>query len=323
MIPILIAVLVIVFVIIFFNIIRLVPWGTYVRCLTTHVSVSVMQLVGMKLRKVPLDYLIDEYVRARSARLNIELSRLEIHYLSNGNVGNVISALISANRSNIDLSFERAAAIDLAGRDVSQAVNMCVTPKVLRAPEIQGVAKDGIELKVKANITVRANLKTMIGGAGEDTILARICEGIVSAIGSSPTHSEVLKSPDIITRHVMKSGLDAGTAFEIVSLDIADIDVGRNIGAALKNRQAIADKQVAEARAEGRRATAEALTQENKAAEQEARAKLVESEMKVPLALAESFKHGKLIVKRNKYKKAAKETATVEDRSGLGFGDDN
>ena len=201
---------------------------------------------------------------------------------------------------------------------------MCVQPKVLKAPEIQAVAKDGVELKVRINITVKANLRTMIGGAGEDTILARVGEGIVSAIGSSATHSEVLKSPDVITKHVLQSGLDAGTAFKIVSLDIADIDVGRNIGAYLKNAQAIADKQVAEARAEGRRALAEALTQENKAAEQEAKAKLVESEMRVPLALAETFRRGKLIVKRAPRKKIQLEkSAESLAHSGLNFGDDN
>lgn len=312
-------------VIVVFNCLRMVPWGIYFQCKSAGVPISAPQLFAMQLRKVDISSIIDTYMRARKANLpGIELSRLEVHYLSNGNIGNVVSALISARSSNMDLDFEQAAAIDLAGRDVNQAVRMCVQPKVLKAPEIQGVAKDGIELKVKVNITVRANLKTMIGGAGEDTILARVCEGIVSAIGSSEKHSTVLTSPDILTKHVMSCGLDAGTAFEIVSLDIADIDVGRNIGAALKNAQAIADKQVAEARAEGRRATAEALTQENKAAEQEAKAKLVESEMKVPLALAETFRKGKLIVKRVPRKQAtATSTGTTRQDMGLSFGDDN
>lgn len=308
------------------NIFQMVPWGTYFQCVSSQIPVTISQLLAMKMRKVPIDYIIETFVKARKAHINIELSRLEVHHLSNGNIGNVIQALISASRSNINLDFEQAAAIDLAGRDVNQAVAMCVQPKVLRAPEIQGVAKDGIELRVKVNITVRANLKTMIGGAGEDTILARVCEGIVSAIGSTNKHSEVLTSPDMLTKYVMSCGLDAGTAFEIVSLDIADIDVGRNIGAALKNAQAIADKQVAEARAEGRRAIAEALTQENKAAEQEAKAKLVESEMKVPLALAETFRKGKLIVKRAPRKvKTQDNAANLESRAdmGLSFGDDD
>ena len=320
-----IIILVIFLVIVIFNCLKMIPWGIYMQCQSAGVPVNVGQLFAMKLRKVDIDTIVEAYMRAKKANLpGIELPRLEVHYLSNGNIGSVISALISARSSQIDLDFEQAAAIDLAGRDVNGAVRMCVQPKVLKAPEIQGVAKDGVELKVKVNITVRANLRTMIGGAGEDTILARVCEGIVSAIGSSETHSEVLTSPDILTKHVMSCGLDAGTAFEIVSLDIADIDVGRNIGAALKNAQAIADKQVAEARAEGRRATAEALTQENKAAEQEAKAKLVESEMKIPLALAETFRKGKLIVKRTPRKKTnTAETGTTRQDMGLSFGDDN
>ena len=305
-------------------ILSIVPLGIYWQCKSAHAPISVAQLVAMKLRKVPIDYIVDTYIKARKANIPVELSRLEMHYLSNGNIPNVIDALVRATRANLELDFEQAAALDLAGRNVVDAVVMCVQPKVLKAPEIQAVAKDGIELKVKVNITVKANLRTMIGGAGEDTILARVCEGIVSAIGSAMTHSEVLKSPDLITKHVLQSGLDAGTAFTIISLDIADIDVGRNIGAALKNAQAIADKQVAEARAEGRRAMAEALTQENKAAEQEAKAKLVESEMKVPLALAETFRKGKLIVKRNPRKtiSLAKSDESLA-HSGLNFGDDN
>ena len=303
--------------------ISLVPISIYLQCKTAGAPVSAIQLIGMKLRKVPIDYIVETYIKARKARIPIDITKLEIHHLSNGNIGNVIQALISANNSNLDLSFEQAAAIDLAGRDVYQAVNMCVQPKVLKAPEIQAVAKDGVELRVKVNITGRANLRTMIGGAGEDTIFARVGEGIVSAIGSSEKHSVVLKSPDIITKHDMSCGLDAGTAFEIVSLDIADIDVGRNIGAALKNAQAIADKQIAEARAEGRRANAEALTQENKAIEQEAKAKLVESEMRVPLALAETFRNGKLIVKRTQKKKSNRNLlADNTNRQGLSFGDD-
>lgn len=306
-----------------FYFMKMVPWGIYFQCKTAGVPIKATQLAAMKLRNVPIDYIVETYIKARKANIHLELTRLEVHHLSNGNIGNVIQALISASRSNLSLDFEQAAAIDLAGRDVNQAVMMCVQPRVLKAPEIQGVSKDGIELKVRANITIKSNLSTMIGGAGEDTILARVCEGIVSAIGSAQKHSEVLTSPDIITKHIMSCGLDAGTAFTIVSLDIADIDVGRNIGAALKNAQAIADKQVAEARAEGRRAIAEALTQENKAAEQEAKAKLVESEMKIPLALAETFRKGKLIVKRKPRKVSEQSISANVDRSGLSFGDDN
>ena len=313
-------------IIVVFNVLSMVPWSVYFQCMSSNIPVTVSQLLAMKMRKVPIEDIIGFFVMARKAHIDTTLSRLEVHYLSNGQIGNVIQALISASRSNINLDFEQAAAIDLAGRDVNQAVAMCVQPKVLKAPEIQGVAKDGIELRVKVNITVRANLKTMIGGAGEETILARVCEGIVSAIGSTEKHSDVLTSPDRLTKRVMSYGLDSGSAFEIVSLDIADIDVGRNIGAALKNAQAIADKQVAEARAEGRRAIAEALTQENKAAEQEARAKLVESEMKIPLALAETFRKGRLIVKRKPRKIKENSNAVLgESRNemGLGFGDDN
>lgn len=296
-------------------IVKLFPFMTYINCISANVPISVIQLVAMQLRNVPTDFIIENYVKARKAGLPIILDRLEVHLLSGGNINNVISALISASRSNIDLNFERAAAIDLAGRDVNDAVKMSVQPRMLKTPDIHGIAKDGIELIVKANITVRANLMTMVGGAGEDTILARVCEGIVSAIGSSEKHSIVLNKPEMLTKRVIAAGLDAGTAFEIVSLDISDIDVGRNIGAHLKNAQAVADKKVGEARAEGRRALAMALTQENRAAEQEARANLVQAEMKVPLALADTFRNGKIVVKR-------KPRVAPVDRDGLGFGDD-
>ncbi len=314
--------------IILFNILKLIPWGIWWQLRLSGYGVPALQLLGMKLRQregiSTVPEIVETYIRARKAGIPITLDKLEIHALTNGHINNVIQAIISANKSKLNLDFDQAAAIDLAGRDVNQAVNMCVTPRVLVAPEIQAVAKDGVELKVRINITVKANLNTIIGGAGEDTILARVGEGIVSAIGSSKSHSEVLKSPDVITKHVLQAGLDSGTAFTIVSLDVADIDVGRNIGAALKNAQAIADKQIAEAKAEGRRATAEALTQENKAAEQEARAKLVESEMKVPLALAETFRSGKLIVKRGPRKVSSRRLLTDNtNRSGLGFGDDD
>ncbi len=296
--------------------VKLFPFMTYINCMSANVPCSPIQLIAMQLRNVPTDFIIQAYVQARKAGLPIQLDRLEVHFLSGGNISNVVLALISASRSNIDLNFERAAAIDLAGRDVSDAVKMSVQPRVLKTPDIHGIAKDGIELIVRANITVRANLMTMVGGAGEDTILARVCEGIVSAIGSADKHSIVLNKPEMMTKRVIAAGLDAGTAFEIVSLDISDIDVGRNIGAHLKHSQAIADKKVGEARAEGRRALAMALTQENRAAEQEAKANLVKAEMKVPLALAETFRKGKILVKRKPRK------VPVDNRAGLGFGDD-
>lgn len=296
--------------------IKLFPFMTYINCMSANVPCSPIQLIAMQLRNVPTDFIIQTYVQARKAGLPIQLDRLEVHLLSGGNISSVVLALISASRSNIDLNFERAAAIDLAGRDVSDAVKMSVQPRVLKTPDIHGIAKDGIELIVRANITVRANLMTMVGGAGEDTVLARVCEGIVSAIGSAEKHSIVLNKPEMMTKRVIAAGLDAGTAFEIVSLDISDIDVGRNIGAHLKNAQAVADKKVGEARAEGRRALAMALTQENRAAEQEARAGLVKAEMKIPIALADTFRRGKILVKRKPRK------IPVDNRAGLGFGDD-
>lgn len=298
--------------------VRLFPFMTYINCVSAKVPCSPMQLIAMQLRNVPTDFIIEYYVKVRKAGIAVGLDRLEVHVLSGGNLANVIDALISASRSNIDLDFEKAAAIDLAGRDVSDAVRMSVQPRVIKTPAIQGIAKDGIELIVHANITVRANLKTMVGGAGEDTVLARVSEGIVSAIGSSDTHSIVLNRPEMLTQKVISAGLDVGTAFEIVSLDISDIDVGRNIGAYLKNYQAVADKKVAEARAEGRRALAIAQTQENKAAEQEAKARLVEAEMKVPQALAESYRAGKILVKRKNRRPQNPEIAV----QGTGFVDD-
>lgn len=280
--------------------IKLFPFMTYINCFSAGVPCSPIQLIAMQLRNVPTDFIIEFYVKGRKAGLPLALDRLEVHHLSGGNITNVVNALISASRSNIDLNFEKAAAIDLAGRDVSDAVRMSVQPRVIKTPDIHGIAKDGIELIVLANITVRANLNTMVGGAGEDTILARVSEGIVSAIGSAESHSVVLNKPEVLTQKVIAAGLDNGTAFEIVSLDISDIDVGRNIGAHLKQAQAVADKKVGEAKAEGRRALAMALTQENRAAEQEARAMLVKAEMKIPISLAESFRKGKIVVKRKK-----------------------
>lgn len=300
--------------------VKLFPFMTYINCMSAKVPCSPVQLIAMQLRNVPTEFIVEYYVKVRKAGLPVALDRLEVHVLSGGNIANVVQALVSASRSNIDLTFEKAAAIDLAGRNVSEAVRMSVEPKVMRTAPIHGIAKDGIELIVKANLTVRANLNTMVGGAGEDTVLARVCEGIVSAIGSADTHSIVLNKPEVLSNRVLEKGLDVGTAYEIVSLDISDIDVGRNIGASLKNDQAVADQKVAEAKAEGRRAMAMAKTQENKAAEQEAKANLVKAEMKVPKSLADSYRQGKLIVKRKKRKGASAFAKAGKD--GHGFVDD-
>lgn len=304
---------------------KLVPWGIWwSQRWNTGCEVPISVLAAMNLRKVPVGYIVEQYTKAKKAGILITIQQLEIHHLSNGNIANVVQALISASKSNkIHLSFEQAASIDLAGRNVNEAVIMSINPKVLKSPVISAVAKDGIELRTRVNITVRTNLDKIVGGAGEDTILARVGEGVVTTIGSAPTHKDVLNNPSMISEFILNNRLDSGSAFEIVSLDIADIDVGRNIGAALKNAQAIADRQVAEAKAEGRKANAEATVQENKAAEQEARANLVKSEMKIPLALAETFRSGKLIVKRNKFQPKRKSiSAENQSRAGLSFGDD-
>ncbi len=284
----------------FFVILSLFPFRTYVKCLSASVPVGPIDLIAMSLRKVPIDLIIDTFIRGNKAGLHLFLDRLEAHYLSGGDVEGVVNALISAGRANLDLTFERAAAIDLAGRDVQDAVRMSVQPRVISTGGVAGMARNGIEIIAKAKITVKANLDTMVGGAGEETILARVSEGIVSAIGSADTHTDVLKRPEIITQTIIKGGLDAGTAFQIISFEVADLDVGRNIGAILQNDQAEADRKVAQAKAEGRRALALAQLQENKATEQEMKARLVEAEMRVPQALADCFRRGKLLVHRKK-----------------------
>lgn len=281
-----------------FAFLALLPIGTYIKCLSAGVPTNPVSLIAMNLRKVPIDNLVDCYIKATKGGVDVTLDKLEAHFLSGGDVDKVVNAIISATKASILLPFPKAAAIDLAGRDVLEAVRMQVHPQVVATGNICGVAKNGIEIIAKAKVTIRANLDTMVGGAGEETILARIGEGIVSAIGSSKIHTEVLEKPEIITQKIMSAGLDSGTAFEIVSLDIFDLDVGRNIGAILQNDQAEADKKVAQAKAEGRRALAFAQMQENKATEQEAKAKLVEAEMKVPKALASSFKTGKLLANK-------------------------
>lgn len=258
------------------------------------VRVSLIQLVLMRWRKVPPSTIVMAMVTGTKAGLKMDANALEAHYLAKGNVIKVVNALISADKANISLDFKMAAAIDLAGRDVFEAVQMSVNPKVINTPPVTAVAKDGIQLIAKARVTVRANIKQLVGGAGEETVLARVGEGIVSSIGSSASHKTVLENPDYISKVVLEKGLDSGTAFEILSIDIADIDIGKNIGAVLQIDQANADKNIAQARAEERRAMAVALEQEMKAKAQEARAKVILAEAEVPLAMAEAFRSGNL-----------------------------
>ncbi len=270
------------------------PIGTYFIALVSKAHVSMSRLVGMKMRRIKYRMLVDVYIRARKAGLNIDITELESHIMAGGNVSNVVNALISAHSANINLSLQEAKAIDLAGRDVLNAVKVSVNPKVIETPVISAIAKNGIELRVKARVTVRANISRLIGGAGEETIIARVGEGIVTTVGSSEQHKAVLENPDLISKTVLTKGLDAGTAFEILSIDIADVDVGRNIGAQLQMDQAEADKRIAQANAEERRAMAIATEQEMKAHTQEMRAKVVEAEAEVPKAMAEAFRNGRL-----------------------------
>ena len=257
-------------------------------------KVGILQLVGMRIRKVIPSRIVNPLIKATKAGLNVSINKLEAHYLAGGNVDRVINALIAAQRAGIPLDFEKACAIDLAGRDVLNAVQMSVNPKVIETPVIAAVAMDGIELRAKARVTVRANIDRLVGGAGEETIIARIGEGIVTTVGSSASHKEVLENPDLISRTVLNKGLDAGTAFEILSIDIADVDVGRNVGAQLQIDQAEADKRIAQALAEERRAMAVAQEQENIAAVQGMRARVIEAEAEVPKAIAAAFREGKL-----------------------------
>ncbi|CAM3928732.1 flotillin-like protein FloA [Mesobacillus thioparans] len=271
-----------------------VPVMLWISALAAGVRVSIFTLIGMRLRRVIPSRVINPMIKAHKAGLNVTTNQLESHYLAGGNVDRVVNALIAAHRANIELSFERAAAIDLAGRDVLEAVQMSVNPKVIETPFIAGVAMDGIEVKAKARITVRANIDRLVGGAGEETIVARVGEGIVSTIGSSDNHKKVLENPDMISQTVLSKGLDAGTAFEILSIDIADVDIGKNIGAELQTEQAEADKKIAQAKAEERRAMAVAQEQEMKARVEEMRAKVVEAEATVPLAMAEALRDGNI-----------------------------
>ncbi|HEY8346630.1 MAG TPA: flotillin-like protein FloA [Symbiobacteriaceae bacterium] len=271
-----------------------VPVGLWISAAAAGVRVSIFYLIGMRLRRVSPARIINPLIKAEKAGLTVDKERLEAHYLAGGNVDRVVNALIAAHRAGIELTFERAAAIDLAGRDVLEAVQMSVNPKVIETPVVAGVAQDGIELKAKARVTVRADINRLVGGAGEETIIARVGEGIVTTIGSAKSHKEVLENPDLISRTVLAKGLDAGTAFEIVSIDIADVDVGANIGARLRADQAEAEKIMAQAKAEERRAMAVAQEQEMKAETQRMRAKVVEAEAQVPLALAQALREGKI-----------------------------
>jgi len=272
-----------------------VPFFLWINALSAGVRISLVQLFLMRLRRVPPHTIVYAMIEAHKAGLkNVTRDNLEAHYLAGGHVEKVVHALVSASKANIDLTFQMATAIDLAGRDVLEAVRMSVNPKVIDTPPVSAVAIDGIQLIAKARVTVRANIKQLVGGAGEETILARVGEGIVSSIGSAVSHKSVLENPDSISKLVLKKGLDAGTAFEILSIDIADIDIGKNIGAVLQMDQAQADKNIAQARAEERRAMAIALEQEMKAKAQEARAKVIEAEAEVPIAMAEAFRNGNL-----------------------------
>ena len=284
-------VLLIAFVMIFLH---FVPLGLWISALAADVRVGIVTLVGMRMRRVPPAKIILPLIKANKAGLNVAVNQLAAHYLAGGNVDKVVDALIAAHRAQIPLPFERSAAIDLAGRDVLEAVQMSVNPKVIETPVVSAVAKNGIELKIKARVTVRANIDRLVGGAGEPTIIARVGEGIVTTVGSSESHNDVLANPDDISKTVLGKGLDAGTAFEILSIDIADVDVGRNIGAELQTDQAEADKRIAQAKAEERRAMAVAKEQEMKAYTQEMEAKVVEAQAEVPHAMAQALREGKL-----------------------------
>lgn len=293
-----------------------VPVGLWVSALAAGVNVGIFNLVGMRLRRVVPQRIILPLIKANKAGLSVNVNELEAHYLAGGDVDRVVDALIAAERAGIILPFERAAAIDLAGRDVLEAVQMSVNPKVIETPVISAVAKNGIELKVIARVTVRANLDRLVGGAGEATIIARVGEGIVTTVGSSEEHTDILENPDFMSRTVLEKGLDAGTAFEILSIDIADVDVGRNIGAHLMTDQAEADKKIAQAKAEERRAMAVAKEQEMRAYTQEMQAKVVEAQAEVPNALAQALREGRIGVMD--YYEMNNVIADTKMREGLG-----
>jgi len=302
-------------------ILYLIPIGLWFQALVSGVRISLLQLIFMRWRKVPPSVIVGAMIEGWKAGLELNRDDLEAHFLAGGHVTQVVHALVSASKANIDLPFQMATAIDLAGRDVLEAVQMSVNPKVIDTPPVTAVAKDGIQLVSKARVTVRANIRQLVGGAGEETVLARVGEGIVSSIGSSTSHKAVLENPDSISRVVLEKGLDAGTAFEILSIDIADIDIGKNIGAVLQMDQANADKNIAQARAEERRAMAVAVEQEMKAKAQEARAKVIEAEVEVPLAIAEAFKVGNLgIMDYYKFKNIQADTSMRDSIAQPGKG---
>lgn len=274
--------------------IAILPVKHWFRCLVSGTYLSMIKIFGMKLRGINLDIIVDCYINAKKAGLDLNINDLENHMLAGGNINKVVMALISSHSAKINLTTEQAKAIDLAGRDVLQAVKESVTPKIIQTPKISTIAKDGIELIITAKVTVKTNLQRLVGGAGEETIISRVGEGIVTTVGSTESHTEVLENPDEISRTVLLKGLSSGTAYEILSVDIADIDVGRNVGAELKKKQAQADKEIAQAKAEERKSMALAEEQEMKAKTQEKKAQVVEAEAEVPKALAEAFKDGKL-----------------------------
>lgn len=307
-----IAVIVLLFIMLYF-----IPIGLWFSALVSDVKISLLQLFLMRFRKVPPGVIVRALIEGTKAGVSLNRDALEAHYLAGGHVERVVHALVSASKANIELSFKMATAIDLAGRDVFEAVQMSVNPKVINTPPVTAVSKDGIQLIAKARVTVRANIKQLVGGAGEETVLARVGEGIVSSIGSSHSHKTVLENPDFISRVVLEKGLDAGTAFEILSIDIADIDIGKNIGATLQLDQAEADKNIAQAKAEERRSMAVALEQEMKAKAQEMKAKVIEAEAKIPLAIAEAFKTGNLgVMDYMKYKNIMADTAMRDSIAG-------
>lgn len=289
-----------------------VPVGLWITAIFSGVKVSIGTLIGMRLRKVNPSEIVRPLISATKAGLVLDVGQMEAHYLAGGNVGRVVTALISADRANIELPWKRATAIDLAGRDVLEAVQVSVNPKVIQTPKVAAVAKDGIQVIAVARVTVRANIDRLVGGAGEETIIARVGEGTVSSIGSASSHKSVLENPDAISKYVLERGLDSGTAFEILSIDIADVDVGRNIGAELQTDQAEADKRIAQAKAEERRAMAVAV-------EQEQRARVVEAEAQVPLALADAFRSGRLGVMD--YYRMENVQADTDMRTSLAQGD--
>lgn len=295
------------------------PIALWISALAAGVRISIFTLVGMRLRRVVPSRIVNPLIKAHKAGLKVAINQLESHYLAGGNVDRVVNALIAAHRANISLTFERAAAIDLAGRDVLEAVQMSVNPKVIETPFIAGVAMNGIEVKAKARITVRANIDRLVGGAGEETIVARVGEGIISTIGSSSSHERVLENPDLISQTVLGKGLDSGTAFEILSIDIADVDIGKNIGAELQTEQAEADKKIAQAKAEERRAMAVASEQEMKAKVVEMRSKVVEAEAEVPLAMAEALREGNIgVMDYMNYKNLQADTSMRDSISKVG-----